>query len=159
MACAQRRCYDRCMLVSQPAHHCMSCQHSARAMPVCTPQSLQIQGGNFASTLPAIPVQKKDCQAVADDFAVYFSVVATMAKPCLPAKCIVQIGKEHACRRLPSWQCQQIAGNLLPKLCHTLPSLSSRQNRWQNVCWTICQLLPNCAGMFCMIYNLQLGHC
>jgi len=22
-----------------------------------------------------------------------------------------------------------------------------------------CQLLPNFAGMICMVYNLQLGHC
>ncbi len=43
----------------------------------------------------------------------YFSVVATVANPCLPAKCIVQIGTEYACRRLPT-ECRQRIAEALP---------------------------------------------
>ena len=43
----------------------------------------------------------------------YFSVVATVANPCVQAKCIVQMGTEYACRRLPT-ECRQRIAEALP---------------------------------------------
>ncbi len=44
--------------------------------------------------------------------------------------------------------------------CRSLPTPIAGNSTGKRVCrQTICHLLPNCAGMICMIYNLQLGHC
>jgi len=44
--------------------------------------------------------------------------------------------------------------------CSTLPTLIALAKGLPDDCrQTICQLLPNCAGLIYMIYNLQLEHC
>ncbi len=101
------------------------------------------------------PSAEEDCQAFAADFATCLSVVASVANPLLPAKGIVQIGKEYARQRL-----SKIGGNLIALLCqHSLPAIALAKGLPDDCRQTICQLLPNCAGMICKIYNLQLEHC
>ena len=105
--------------------------------------SLQIQGANFASTLPAIPVQKKIARRLPTTLpsasvpgSLWQTPFCQQSVQCKTAK------NTHAN------DCQQSAGNLLPKLCHTLPSLSSRQKCWQNVCLLIAGKL---SASFCQI--------
>jgi len=94
------------------------------------------------------PSAEKDCQAFANDFAIYLSVVASVANPGLPAKCVVQIGKEYAMPEVAE-HCRQLGAVLCR---HSLPAKALAK--------ALPVLLPAFAKLcrkFCMIYNLQLG--
>ena len=138
------------MLNAKHIHICTHIYMSSTYMYVPTNHSsaitnhiLQIQEANFASTLPAIPVREKIARRLPTTLpsasvpgSLWQTLSCRQSVQCKTAK------NTHAN------SCQEIAGNLLPKLCHTLPSISSRQKCWQTVCLLIAGKL---SAIFCQI--------
>lgn len=104
--------------------------------------ALQIQGRNFASTLPVIPVQNKVGRRLPTTWRPV-SVLWQAWQNSLLLAILVRIGKEYASPEVAE-DCRQLG-------CRTLLPAKGLSK----TCRTNCQLLPNCAGTICMICDLQ----